>query len=311
MTTELLSDDAWPALKQAARTSKRPADVSVAYFGKGASSLLKLPKGSRLVVDASERAVSSGQTSPADLLKLLKAGVDVYSVPNLHAKVYVFGRKAFIGSANVSRNSSENLVEALLLTTDAEAVAQSKAFVRSLCLHPLTPELLKHLQTLYRPPKIPGGKSLGKAAANKAALPKLHLAQLERIEWSEAEEAAHEQGMAAAKKKRQHKRQWELDSFRWHGVLNMAPGEVVLQVTTEDDGRRLVNPPANVIFVQNLPKDLGGGAFIFVEQPAGLRRRSAESVGKRLGDGGDKLLKRSGVVRNRAQAETLLGLWKK
>lgn len=311
MTTELLSQDAWPALKQAARASKRPADVAVAYFGKGAASLLKLPKGSRLVVDASERAVSSGQTSPADLLKLLKAGVDVYTVPNLHAKVYVFGRRAFIGSANVSRNSSENLVEALLLTTDADAVAQAKAFVRGLFLHPLTPELLKHLQTLYRPPKIPGGKPPKKAGANKPALPRLHLAQLVRYEFEEAEVAAHEQGMAVAKKKRQHKRLWKLDSFRWHGTLNIAPGEVVLQVTTEDDGRRLVDPPANVIFVQNLPKGLGGGAFIFVEQPADLRRRSAESLAKRLGEGGDKLLKRSGVVRNRAHAETLLGLWKK
>lgn len=311
MTTELLSLDAWPALKQAARASKRPADVAVAYFGKGAASLLKLPKGSRLVVDASERAVSSGQTSPADLLKLLKGGVDAYTVPNLHAKVYVFGRKAFIGSANVSRNSSENLVEALLLTTDPEAVAQSKAFVRSLCLHPLTPELLKHLQTLYRPPKIPGGKSLKrKANANEAELPRLHLAQLILGEWSDDEEVAHEEGMAVARKKREHKRQWKLDSFRWHGKLNIGPGEVVLQVTAEDGGRRLVDPPANVLFIQNLPQSLGGGAFIYVEMPAGLRRRSAESLAKRLGDGGDKLLKRNGVVRSRAHVESLLGLWK-
>lgn len=311
MTTELLSQDAWPALKQAARTSKRPADVAVAYFGKGAANLLKLPKGSRLVVDASERAVSSGQTSPADLLKLLKGGVDVYSVANLHAKVYVFGKKAFIGSANVSRNSSENLVEALLLTTDPEAVAQSKAFVRSLCLRPLTPELLKHLQTLYRPPEIPGGKLRRKAGnANKPALPKLRLVQLKQIEWAEAEKAAHDEGMAVAKTKRQHKRLWKLDSFRWRGSLKMEPGEVVLQITTEDDGRRLVDAPANVILVQSLPKELGGGGFVYVELPAGGRRRSAESLEKRLGEGGERLLKRSGIV-GRAHAENLLGLWKK
>jgi len=49
--------------------------MAVAYFGKGASRLLPLTAGSRLVVDASECAVASGQTCPADLIKLVARGV--------------------------------------------------------------------------------------------------------------------------------------------------------------------------------------------------------------------------------------------
>jgi len=92
MTTAFLSRDIWPQLTKAARDSRQRCAVAVAYFGKGASRLLPLGKGSRLVVDASERSVASGQTCPADLIKLVKRGVAVYGVPNLHAKVFVLGR---------------------------------------------------------------------------------------------------------------------------------------------------------------------------------------------------------------------------
>ena len=106
MTTELITDRVWAAITEAARNTKTPAYVAVAYFGNGASKLLPLRKGSRLVVDASEHAVKSGQTSPAELLKLHRKGVKVYSIENLHAKVFVFGRTAFVGSANVSQRSN-------------------------------------------------------------------------------------------------------------------------------------------------------------------------------------------------------------
>jgi hypothetical protein len=83
VTIEFLSRDIWPQLTKATRGCPQNCSAAVAYFGKGASRLLPLAKGSRLVVDASERSVASGQTCPADLIKLVKRGVAVYSVPNL------------------------------------------------------------------------------------------------------------------------------------------------------------------------------------------------------------------------------------
>jgi hypothetical protein len=65
MTIALLTKNIWRTLTAATQTRTKPA-VAVAYFGQGAAGLLPLPSGSRLVVDASEGAVKSGQTCPAE-----------------------------------------------------------------------------------------------------------------------------------------------------------------------------------------------------------------------------------------------------
>jgi phosphatidylserine/phosphatidylglycerophosphate/cardiolipin synthase-like enzyme len=56
----------------------------------------------------------------------------VFSLPNLHAKVFVFDNTAIIGSANVSRNSSSVLIEAALLTDERATVSQASALIESL-----------------------------------------------------------------------------------------------------------------------------------------------------------------------------------
>src|SRR3990170_3851068 len=96
MTTKLLTTDIWPTLTAAAKKSSGPSDGAVAYFGSSGSTLLPLSEGSRLVVDASDQAIKCGQPNPHELAKMLKKGVRVFSVPNLHAKIFVFGRSAYI-----------------------------------------------------------------------------------------------------------------------------------------------------------------------------------------------------------------------
>src|SRR5689334_11584060 len=148
MSTSFITHQLWPQLTSAARGSSQRCSVAVAYFGAGANRLLPLPKGSQLVVDASERAVTSGQTCPGELLKLMKRRVSVFSVPNLHAKVFVLGRSAFIGSANVSSRSATHLVEAVVRTNESEAVRAARKFVRDLCLDELTPTVLNRLSKI-------------------------------------------------------------------------------------------------------------------------------------------------------------------
>ena len=133
MTTEFIEDGIWSRLTKAAKACRGPAVVAVAYFSEEAAALLPIPKGSQLVVDASEATVKCGLTCPADLLRLHKKGVRIFSVQNLHAKVYVFGAQAFIGSANASNSSATRLKEAMLRTTERDAVKAARAFVRELC----------------------------------------------------------------------------------------------------------------------------------------------------------------------------------
>ena len=115
--SEFLTREIWPRLTGLVRKAKS-SQVAVAYLGKGASRLLPLKASSKLIVDLSENAVKAGQTSPQEILKLVLRGVNVSSVGNLHAKVFVIGNRAFIGSANASFHSAQTLVEAMIETTE-------------------------------------------------------------------------------------------------------------------------------------------------------------------------------------------------
>ena len=92
---------------------------------------------------------------PADLRAMQKRGVRIYSIPNLHPEVYVFGGVAFTGSANASNHSAG--AEAVIQTTDKGIMQSARQFVRGLCLDELGPERLDHLAKLYRPPRFANG----------------------------------------------------------------------------------------------------------------------------------------------------------
>jgi hypothetical protein len=97
----LITTAPWDRIQSLVEKHPGKCHVAVAYFGSGASRLLPLKAGSVLVVDMSERAVKSGQTKPSEVSKLLRDGVEVHSVENLHAKVFVVGNRALVGSTNV------------------------------------------------------------------------------------------------------------------------------------------------------------------------------------------------------------------
>ena len=181
MTTKFLGSDIWREITAVAKASQKPCLAAVAYFAKGASSRLPLPDGSRLVVNASEWNVKSGATCPADLLKLFNSGVRIFNEPSLHAKVFVFGKTAYVGSTNVSKTSAEDHIEAALRTTDSPAVHAARVFVDEHCNIELGPERLKDLQKIYRDPQVPGGKRQNATIRRKQGptIPRVFLVQLE------------------------------------------------------------------------------------------------------------------------------------
>lgn len=313
MSTDFITQDIWPQLTKATRDSRQRCAVAVAYFGAGAGRLLPLSKGSRLVVDASERAVASGQTCPADLIKLVKRGVAVYSVPNLHAKVFVLGRAAYIGSANVSSRSASHLIEAVVRTTDPGAVRAARRFVDDHCLHELTPTVLKRLATLYRPPLVPGGGRGQKKTtetSRRPTLPKTMLAQLHLEDWSDRDQSMHDYALTVAKKRREHPRSFELESFRHTGKCRYQRGDVVIQVTDEGDGKELVTPPGNVLHVRTRQDGKRQVSFIYLERPA-RRRRPVKTLARTLGRGALKKLRKNGEMRDAEFKQALLNTWTK
>lgn len=311
MSTVLVTENIWLQLTKAVRGSRQPCAVAVAYFGEGAGRLLPLPKGSRLVVDASERAVASGQTCPTDLSKLVKCGVRVFSVPNLHAKVFVLGRAVYIGSTNVSNRSASQLVEAVLRTTESSAVRAARQFVHEHCLHELTPTVLKQLAKAYRPPLVPGGKrgkKRTKETFRRPTLPRLLLARLHLEDWSERDQALHDAALVVAKKRREHPRSFELESFRHTGKCNYERGDVVIQVTNEGGGSIWATPPGTVLHVRSRHDGNRLVSFVYLERPA-RRRRQIKVMARTLGLGALKRLRRGGLVRDTAFAQRLLKIW--
>jgi hypothetical protein len=242
MKTQFVTRGIWKSLTASAKAARKPALVAVAYFGQGASKLLPLRAGSRLVVDASESAVKSGQTHPADLKKLQKRGVVIYSYPSLHAKVYAFDGFAFVGSANASGRSAGVLTEAVVKTSDQAVVRSAKEFVRDLCRDELSPSRLDQLQKMYQPPRIPGGgKELPKPRSKKRGgnIPRLFLAQLEFKDPPEGSDRTAEKGWAVAESRRNHGRSYVLADYFRNGKNIVRRGDKVIQVVEQPDGRRL------------------------------------------------------------------------
>jgi hypothetical protein len=313
MSTDLIEKQVWDRITEAAKSCRRPAAVAVAYFNEGKARLLPLRRGSRLVVDASEAAVKAGQTHPADLLWLQKRrGVRIFSVENLHAKVFVFGGQAFVGSANVSQRSANVLIEATLRTTDRSAVKAARAFVRGLCIQELGPEALERLNKLYRPPKFPdrtdgerSGKRNGRAQAKLTGMRLIHL------EWYDppaASEWAEEQGRRSAQSKRHHRGTHDLQHFHWPND-SIHPGETIVQVMDEDGGSQYVYPPGEVVSIRRWSNGRQRCTFVYLEVPR-RRRIRIKKLGKDLGRGAIKRLRRAGSV-STDFAEKLRKAWQR
>lgn len=303
--TCLLTDDTWPQLTKAAESCTQKCYVAVAYFSERGSRLLPLPAGSILVVDASERAVKSGQTSPAELLKVIKRGVQVYSRENLHAKVFLLGRAAYIGSSNVSHNSAKNLVEAVVRTTHRRTTKEAKEFVISQCAvaQRLVPSRLAELSALYRPPKFAGGG--GRKRIKRApASPQLRLVQLREEKWSDRQQNVSDRARPHAAKQRKHSRGYLLDEFLWTGGCNLKLGDTVIQSVLQTNGDVFLDPPGDIVMIKRGRDEGKEFSVIFLERPDS-RRRSKGALVRSLGRGSRKLLEKNGLVRNAAFASKL------
>lgn len=310
MSTEFFSGGVWSEITKSVRASKLRVYVAVAFLGRGGSKQLPLRRGSVLVVNACDAVVKSGQTDPSELLKLHRRGTRVYSVDNLHAKVFVVGKCAYIGSTNVSSLSANHLVESVVRVTDPDAVRSARNFVEGLSLNELGPRQLKALKKIYNPPKFPGGarNKQGKEKKIRPHLPRVFVAQLHREDWGEDIEALVARGAPKAAKARKHPRTWIQDEFRWQGKCRLGKDDKVVQVTREPDGTFMVEEPATVLHVESATSKRGSmNSIVYVERPESRRRKLAAAA-RKFGCT-QKQLGTHGAVRNQAIAQLLLKSW--
>ncbi len=309
MAVELITSNIWRLITKTVKSHPSKSMVAVAYFGQQAASMLPLKKGSTLLVDASEKAVKSGQTCPAELLKLYYKGVKAYSLENLHAKIYVVGNTLLIGSANVSGNSSKLLQEAIIKTNDKQAVNDAKAFIESHCHIELGEEQLIRLQKLYRPPRYTGAKTatLKRTKPKKSSLPSFLVYNLDVDNWSKEEHQEADKGRKEAKKHRIHKSRHVLDEFVWYGSMVAKKGDIVMQLVNEKNGV-YVSPPGTLIHVRKWNNGKQITNFCYVETP-NKRRKNIKFLKNHFKPKTFKLINRNGR-KNKDLATELISLWK-
>ena len=292
MTSEFISDDVWAQISRAARRCHSPSHVAVAFIGSGASGMLPLKKGSRLVVDASKRTVKAGLTNPYELERYYKKGVKIYSHKDLHAKVFVFGDLAFVGSANVSKNSKDVLTEAVLRSKVRSIVHSAKKFVEDIGLVEIGREEIIDLQSVYVAPRNVRGISSRRKKSKGLRI--LHLDEPENVPEDIAEEVDAGEKRARSMLKVRHK-----SDCIWYGWrMNFREGEHLLFI---EDG--YMRPPSTVLFCQKLRNI----TVVHVEVST-QRKKSLKSVKGRLTKQAYKRLTRQGVASETVTRE-LLKLW--
>jgi hypothetical protein len=301
MTTTLLTAGVWPELTRAVRGSQGPVCAAVPYFSQAGSRMLPLKRGDILVVIASDATVASGQTCPSALRRLLNKGVKVYSLENLHAKVFVLGRTAYVGSANVSASSKEHLVEAVVAIHDRNTVAAAKSFVSGLCESRVTHTELDRLAAIYRPPR--GGADTKTVQAKKQ--PRLWIAHIAYEDLDPLFVPALRKGRTVAKTKKTDRRRY-VDELWWTGEKAFAVGDSVIQLYTYEDGNVEIFPPGKVIERKTVRKGNRCKTFVYLETPndCGIPYLEAR---KQLGQAVTRRLRRDGPLGSGVIRERLLG----
>jgi len=299
MSTSLVADGLLNRVTAAVRRTPSRCRVAVAFLGANAAERLPLKHGSRLVVNLSEMAVRGGMTNPTEVLKLIQAGVDVHSVTNLHAKVFVVGKRAFIGSANVSTQAASHLIEAGIVTTNPQLVASCRRFVESLRGATVTPEEAKRLEKLFRPRKFAGGGRRTKGGGRRGPTPEhgtVWIVPLKEEKWEAVDYAQARIGRPVAQKRIRSPRWYEVDEFLQEvGRLadRFERGQRVIQITETRKAGTLVHAVGSIKNVRHYPTKRERRAIVYLQYPRGVRRISLDEFIRRLGRGSGFLRKLS------------------
>ena len=314
MATKFHSDDSWSRIRDLAKMRGRRL-VAVPFLGKGAIRRLPLQAGDLLIVRLDEATVKSGQTSPFEIGKFLRKGVEVHAQSNLHAKVFVFGKTAVIGSTNVSTTSEEHLLEAVVETSDRRAVSAAATFVRSLRGDVVTPQYAKRLEKMYVPPRILGaGRPRSQQTMRGAGQSVLWAVKLETGAWIDEDYVQQDAGEPLARKKLKNTRHYVVDDFVWtpEGFgRKVRVGQRVLQIVEESSERVYAEAPYRVVRVQRYRVGNSSRVMVFVERKKRSRRVGLGRLLERLGPMGERLnrLKTSIELKDKALVYQLGQIW--
>lgn len=271
-----LSDEAlWKELQSLSESRKRRLLVAVPYVGSDTRELLHLRQGDVLVVALTVANARNGSVCPAEIERLQKKDVLVFSAPDLHAKVVLCGNKVVVGSANLSNSSLKHLDEAAIITTAPEVVRSVRDWFEHRMVDPVTPEWLNTCAKAYRPPKLPdalNGKRIGRKAVRQQMGRGVWLVGLRPMdEYPASEVPTQERGQAEAEKRVEDEAKYVVSSARFAGgarlVENIRRGDS--WITVWKDGRdHYAEEHGRVLGWRKVPNNTGKLiTYFYIESP--------------------------------------------
>lgn len=276
----LTGREIWPEISRLA-SGARPGTrrVAVPYVGADAHDRLKLGKGDRLVADCRPATASAGSTSPTALRTYLAAGVDVRRWEWLHAKVYVFGDVAVVGSANATSNSETNLDEAAVVLTSKRDVAAARAFVDGLCdgAAEVNDDWLDQCVAAWRPPRDrrPPNPRDGWSPIPEGDAWNLWVVTTEMWDPPAYVEEAAQQHRRSVRSRQPGP--FKIVTMTWDGRPPFKQGDVIVEVRSQKSGRTTVYAPSQVEATWTAKRGRSSMPLVSMLRPNGL---SAVSRGR-------------------------------
>ncbi len=270
MKTQFLSRSTlWGTIKKLAKKTKTRRMIAAPYIGKGSAKFLPLRKGDVLICALTEANAKDGSVCPSEIKILQERGIKIYVRENLHAKIYLFGRGAVVGSANLSQSSISELDEAGILTSDPQTICSIRKWFDLRMNKPITPKWLAHCQKLYKPPQIVRGKQPSHPAS------RVWMVGVHSTEFPTFEERAEQQGYAIARKRLRQPRMYNIERIRWTGTGGFVEaakrGDSIIQVWNKNK-KYSVCPHGTLLHKKKTKTKAGGVAtYLYIELPKDYR----------------------------------------
>jgi hypothetical protein len=291
--------------------ASKPVLAAVAYVSNAKD--LPLGRGDLLVCDASPAVAEAGSTVRKTLRKLVKDGVAVWSLQDLHAKVVICGKRLIVGSANWSETAEKRKIEAGIDTDDAAVVAAATTFVRGLLENKNALKVDKvFLSTMPDPtPKAGGGPP-----ADMEVEPRQWLISAWPLKETEKNRKAEEElqtksGIYKVGKGSGASVVWLTCREGFLIAPKVSIGDTVVMTWVEKGQATFVYPPR---LVRGTTSATGGfiGLFLLVERGEERRKKDWETFKAAAVQAGlrKNLSTGSSVGLTPDQAETLTPLWK-
>jgi hypothetical protein len=241
---------------------------------------------------------------------LVRRGVRIYTRADLHAKVFLLGRRAIVGSANYSANSRDVLDEAGVMLSDPGEVSAIREWFGMRLVEPVGREWLSVCEKAYRAAEARRRRRAERQPQVSGVAGPWVISTVPDRSDDEREERQRDAVTARGKPRLASPRSNGIETVKWMGSDGFRKGarEGDLVVELHKDGaKKTVKPHARILARREGRTARGSSATYFaMEYPKDYRAIPRSRVEQELRRLGLRLRRHGGRVVEKDLAFTLL-----